>query len=53
MDRKSAHYVRSSYERGLYGNDEYTTMERRFSMDGNSVEDIRPSYAWVKSSVMS
>jgi hypothetical protein len=53
IDKKSSHYLKSSYERSLYGDEEYTTMERRFSMKGNDSDDVKSSYSWVKSSVMS
>ncbi|MFH0798175.1 MAG: hypothetical protein V1906_02065 [Candidatus Woesearchaeota archaeon] len=52
IDKKSSHYLKSSYERSLYGDDSYTTLDRSYSMIGNNDVDVRTSSSWVKGSVM-
>ena len=52
MDKKSPTYMRSSFEQKLYGDDNYTTFERSFSIDGKSSGEVRGAAPWVKRSVM-
>ena len=52
MDRNSPHYMKSSIETKLYGDDSYTTYERNFRIDGKSREEVRSAAPWVQKSVM-
>jgi len=52
MDKGSPHYMKSSIERKLYGDDNYTTYERNFRIDGNNREEVRAAAPWVKKTVM-
>ena len=52
MDKSSPNYMKSSYERKLYGNDNHTTFEREFKIDGRDREEVRAAAPWVKKDVM-
>ena len=44
--------MKSSYEEGFYGNDNYTTFEREFKINGNDKEEVRAAAPWVEKDVM-
>lgn len=52
VDKKSPCYMKSSYERSLYGNDDYTTFEREFKVKGNDKEEVRTAAPWIQRDVM-
>jgi hypothetical protein len=51
-NRRSPHYMKSCFEDRCYGDDSYTTIDRRFEINGNSREDVRDAAPWVKRSAM-
>ena len=52
MNKNSPNYMKSSYERKLYGDENYTTFERNFEISGKDKEEVRVAAPWVKKSVM-
>lgn len=52
MNKNSPNYMKSSYERKLYGDENYTTFERNFEINGSDKEEVRAAAPWVKKSVM-
>lgn len=52
MNKNSPSYMKSSFESKLYGNENYTTFEREFKIDGNDREEVRGAAPWVKKDVM-
>ena len=52
MNKNSPNYMKSSYERKLYGDENYTTFERNFEINGSGKEEVRVAAPWVKKSVM-
>jgi hypothetical protein len=52
MDRRSPSYMKSSFEYRVYGDDDYTTVERSFKIDGKDREEVRAAAPWVSKSVM-
>lgn len=52
LNKNSPCYMKSSYERSLYGNENYTTFEREFKIDGKDKEEVRAAAPWVKKDVM-
>ena len=51
MNKNSPDYMKSSFERKLYGNENYTTYEREFKIEGKESEKVRGA-AGVKNDVM-
>jgi hypothetical protein len=52
IKKNSPDYMKSSFERKLYGDENYTTFERNFEINGKDKEEIRAAAPWVKRSVM-
>jgi hypothetical protein len=52
LNKNSPSYMKSSYERKLYGNENYTTFEREFRIEGKDREEVRAAAPWVKKDVM-
>ena len=52
MSKNSPHYMKSSFEQRFYGNDNYTTFEREFKIEGRDKEEVRAAAPWVEKDVM-
>ena len=52
VNKNSPYYMKSSYEQKLYGNENYTTFEREFKIDGKDKEEVRAAAPWIKGDVM-
>jgi len=52
LNKNSPTYMKSSYERKLYGDENYTTLEREFKIEGKDREEVRAAAPWVKGDVM-
>lgn len=52
MRKNSPEYMKSSFERKLYGDENYTTFERNFEINGNDKGEVRAAAPCVKRSVM-
>ncbi|MEM7816918.1 MAG: hypothetical protein QXZ20_03325 [Candidatus Aenigmatarchaeota archaeon] len=52
MNKNSPHYMKSSYEVKCYGNDKYTTLERKLDVTGNDRDRVRSASSSIKSAVM-
>jgi hypothetical protein len=52
VDKKSPYYVRSEYEWGFYGNENYTTFERKLKVVGKDRDTVKDVARGVKAEVM-
>jgi hypothetical protein len=52
MDKNSQSYMKSSFETRVYGDDNHTTFERDFKINGRDKEEVRTAAPWVEKDVM-
>ncbi len=52
MNKRSPYYVKSEFEKRAYGNEKYTTFERKLKVVGNNRKWVEAAGKEVKSSVM-
>jgi len=52
VNKKSPYYVRSEFTRRVYGNDNYTTLERKLKVTGMDRSRVKSEAEMTKSRVM-
>jgi len=51
-DKRSPDYLKSEYRQSVYGNENYTTLERELKVEGKDEDSVRWTSVFTKGKVM-